>query len=414
MQVCEIKETCIKLIEKIIFGFIWRAHRSERDRGIDRIKRSILKNKYVEGGLNVTDMECLDRSLKTRQFVRADRSSHPIKSIQLYCIEMIGQNRVIDQGYSKITNSECVTMVAQSTINILSAVIRRELSENVDMYSGDITAINYVGSINIKLFLKMSNNKLIECVYGPLLRDGVETLHELVGEAEIEHDRNRLRRLRMVIQAFPAGLVQLASTFNDDNNVDTNARYDIMGEKQNWLNLNKVTTKELQSVLKINLGKVSSQDHKTKLGIDVFDKENIIKFRNKCKNIKLRHVYYRLISGDIFSKERMCRFGMINNNTCERCQQIESTKHLLWTCVESRNIWELFNTWMADNNFVSTIINDYKDIYNMDNCAHVCKVKMKIIQEMIQIERPSGWNIERIKSISSDINRIEIYNKVKR
>jgi hypothetical protein len=69
---------------------------------------------------------------------------------------------------------------------------------------------------------------------------------------------------------------------------------------------------------------------------------------------------------------------------------------------------------MADNNFVSTIINDYKDIYNMDNCAHVCKVKMKIIQEMIQIERPSGWNIERIKSISNDINRIEVYNKVKR
>ena len=414
MQVCKIKETCIKLIEKIIFGFIWRAHRSERDRGIDRIKRSILKNKYVEGGLNVTDMECLDRSLKTRQFVRADRSGHPIKSIQLYCIEMLGQNKAIDQGYNKITNSECVTMVAQSTINIFGAVIRKELNENANIYINDMTAINYAGSINIKLFLKMSNNKLIECVYRPLLEEGVETLHELVGEAEIEHDRNRLRRLRMVLQAFPAGLVELATNFNEDNNENTNVRYNIMGENRIWLNLNKVTTKELQSILKINLMKVSSQDHKTKLGIDNFDKDNILKFRKRCKNIKLRHVFYRLISGDIFSKERMCRFGMINNNICERCQQIETTKHLLWGCVESRSIWDLFNIWITNNNLTLSLINECQDIYSVDDCEHVCKVKMKIIQEMIQVERPSGWDLERINLISKDIKKIEMYNKIKR
>ena len=215
----------------------------------------------------------------------------------------------------------------------------------------------------------------------------------------------------MVLQAFPAGLVELASTFNEDNNVDTDVRYSIMGENQNWLNLNIVTTKELQSILKINLGKVSSQDHKTKLGIEDFDKDNILKFRNKCKNIKLRHIFYRLISGDIFSKERMCRFGMINNNICERCQQIETTRHLLWGCVESRNIWELFNIWIANNNPISTVINEYQDIYRIDDCAHVCKVKMKIIQEMIQIERPQGWNIEKINLISKDIKQIELYNK---
>ena len=247
MQVCKIKESCMKSIERIIFGFIWRAHKSERERGIDRIKRSVLKNKYVEGGLNVTDIECLDRSLKTRQFVRADKSNHPIKLIQLYCIEIIGQRKAIDQGYAKITENEDVTMIAQSTIGILNQVIRKELNSNIDAYRGDPTAVNYAGSINIKLFLKISNNKLIECVYGPLLREGVETLHELVGEVEIEHDRNRLRRLRMVLKAFPVGLVELASTYNEDNNADINAGYIIMGENKNWLDLNKITTKEMQA-----------------------------------------------------------------------------------------------------------------------------------------------------------------------
>ena len=142
------------------------------------------------------------------------------------------------------------------------------------------------------------------------------------------------------------------------------------------------------------------------------DKENILKFRNTCKNIKLRHVFYRLISGDIFSKERMCRFGMINNNTCERCQQVESTRHLLWDCVESRNIWNLFNIWTTNNYQTINAVNEYQDIYNIDDCAHVCKVKMKIIQGMIQIERPRGWSLDHINLISNDIRKIELYNKM--
>ena len=414
MQVCKIKEKCMKLIEKIIFGFIWRAHKSERERGIDRIKRSILKNKYVEGGLNVTDIECLDRSLKTRQFVRADKSSHPIKIIQLYCIESQGQRKVIDQGYSKICDKEGVTMVAQSTINTLNDGVKKELNNNLDKYIGDINAINYAGSTNIKLFLKRGNNLMIECVYNPLLHDGIESLHELVGEIEIENDRNRLRRLRMVLQAFPAGLIELASNFNEDNNVDIDILNSIVNENGTWIQLNKISTKELQSILKTNLGKVSSQNHQAKLGINVFDKENIIKFRHKCKNIKLRHVYYRLISGDIFSKERMFRFGMADNNTCERCNEIETTRHLIWECRDSRNMWDLFNNWSATNNNTVTTINDYQDIFCMNDNEHACKVKIIIIQEMIQIQRPMGWNLERIKSLSNDIKRLETYNKAKK
>ena len=50
---------------------------------------------------------------------------------------------------------------------------------------------------------------------------------------------------------------------------------------------------------------------------------------------------------------------------------------------------------------------------NIDECSHVCKVKMKIIQEMIQIERPSGWNLDQINGLSNDIKRIELYNNLK-
>ena len=145
LQVCGLNEGCSKVIEKIIFGFIWKAQGNNGARGIDRIKRSILKNKYVEGGLNVTDIECLDRSLKTRQYIRASRSKHPIHMVQLYCVEDGGNKSSVMQRYNKISTRESITMVAQSTINLLDDVIKSKLIENFEMYSGDKIAIGYAG-----------------------------------------------------------------------------------------------------------------------------------------------------------------------------------------------------------------------------------------------------------------------------
>ena len=82
LQVVEIKELCIKKVERINFGYVWIGSRSEKERGIDRIKRAVFKNEYLDGGLNMTDVNCLNRALKLRQFVRANSVDHPIKIIQ--------------------------------------------------------------------------------------------------------------------------------------------------------------------------------------------------------------------------------------------------------------------------------------------------------------------------------------------
>jgi hypothetical protein len=56
-------------------------------------------------------------------------------------------------------------------------------------------------------------------------------------------------------------------------------------------------------------------------------------------------------------------------------------------------------------------VNEYRDMYRVDDNAHVCKVKFKVIQELIQIIRPIGWIIDRIRGMSIDIVRIEAYNR---
>ena len=63
-----IKDESIKRVEQIMFGNVWLGSRSEKERGVDRIKRSVLKNDYGEGGLNITDVDCLNKALKLRQY----------------------------------------------------------------------------------------------------------------------------------------------------------------------------------------------------------------------------------------------------------------------------------------------------------------------------------------------------------
>ena len=50
----------IKKVERINFGYVWIGSRSEKERGIDRIKRAVFKNEYMHGGLNMTDVDCLN------------------------------------------------------------------------------------------------------------------------------------------------------------------------------------------------------------------------------------------------------------------------------------------------------------------------------------------------------------------
>jgi hypothetical protein len=50
----------------------------ENPNGIDQIKETIMKNNYSEGGMKVTDVESLERSLKLKQFFRAHNSNHVI------------------------------------------------------------------------------------------------------------------------------------------------------------------------------------------------------------------------------------------------------------------------------------------------------------------------------------------------
>ena len=111
----------------------------------------------------------------------------------------------------------------------------------------------------------------------------------------------------------------------------------------------------------------------------------------------------------MYTKERMLRFRMSRNDECERCGEVESYKHLFWECRESRRVWQVFNEYMRNIGHQHRVDN-YENVFNIDKNRIISMIKVKVIQAMIQIERPRGWTMTRVKAIAIELKCLELYN----
>jgi isoleucyl-tRNA synthetase len=117
--------------------------------------------------------------------------------------------------------------------------------------------------------------------------------------------------MKIIINSFPKSLINIAKCFNDEINDEIDGlKYLQILSPPMRMSIDVVTTKELQTLLKIALKKVEVLNVNTKLGIEDYDPNNIITFRKYCKNSKLRNIYFRLIHKDFFTYSRMKKYKM--------------------------------------------------------------------------------------------------------
>jgi hypothetical protein len=225
--------------------------------GVDRIKRSIMKNDYEHGGLKVTDLECLDRSLKLRQFIRANNSNHAISGIQQLVTENGSTTNIIRQEYFNISMDEPVCKSAQETINIMTDYNRCTYHTlKIEEYENNKNMIEEVTSINLNTYLKRKGRSLSLCVLHPLTRAGIGTLGELIQAYEHELDVKINMAMKIIINSFPKSLINIAKCFNDKINYEIDGLiYLQIISPPLRISIDVVTTKELQTVLKIALKK---------------------------------------------------------------------------------------------------------------------------------------------------------------
>ena len=111
--------------------------------------------------------------------------------------------------------------------------------------------------------------------------------------------------------------------------------------------------------------------------------------------------------------EKMFKYKMVINNRCRRCQEVETFKHLIWECIETKKIWTIFNELLTHLDLREEKIQDYDNIFMIGEIEVISKIKIRLIQEMIQIERPVNWSREKLLKLANEIKNKEMYNATK-
>ena len=108
----------------------------------------------------------------------------------------------------------------------------------------------------------------------------------------------------------------------------------------------------------------------------------------------------------------MLKFKMTESDSCPRCGEIETTKHLLWQCREVKTIWNIYNSLMHALSQTHEIVVAYEDILKPGERPENTMIKIKLIQQLIQIERPSNWKRNDLTRMINEILKIEKYNHI--
>jgi hypothetical protein len=310
-----------------------------------------------------------------------------------------------------VTESEPICQTSQETINIITDHNRKIYEEiSQEEAETDKNLIDEVSSINLMEYLKRRRRIFMLCMQKSLSKHGIITIGDLTQAYEYENDNKIIKTMRLVMSSIPIKLIEIAKlSIEGINKNDEEVNYIMINNKLRK-NIDTITTKEIQNLLKAALDKVESIDVKKKVGITKFDNENITKVRKNCNNIKLRSIYFRLIHNDFFTKVKMKKYKMCESDKCNRCGEVETLRHMMWECTEAKKIWNLFNQIIVESGNRADCVNIYDEIFRSCECSGSNVLKLKVTQELIQIERPRGWDKSKILNILKEIMNTEKYN----
>jgi hypothetical protein len=323
------------------------------------------------------------------------------------CEERQGR-KSIQQEYNILNTIEPVVNNAQSSINILTDSFRKEVQSNNTMRETSSIVINMMGSIDISEYLRRKKDVLAECWYNKIKEEGIEVLGDLLQESEFTNDKNRLNHLKMIEGRFPKELVEAANNFSSEINERVMLTHFYMGNDI-FIPVKEITVKQIQALLKQCLNKVEVSNFDEKLGITDFNVKSISEVRRQVQNMQLRNLFYRLINKDFFTKERMLRYKMVENNKCEKCEETETFKHLMWDCRFVRKTWGNLNNILRTKGVGVDELTSYDDIFKFNNSAAITTIRLKIIQHFIQIQRQTELSEGKIHNIITELMTKEKY-----
>jgi hypothetical protein len=72
-------------------------------------------------------------------------------------------------------------------------------------------------------------------------------------------------------------------------------------------------------------------------------------------------------------------------------------------------MWESYNTILNEGGLSQFRVENYNDVYKFNGTGAVSTVKLKLINEIIQIIRPKNMTVDKIRNIIKSLHSTEKY-----
>ncbi len=108
---------------------------------------------------------------------------------------------------------------------------------------------------------------------------------------------------------------------------------------------------------------------------------------------------YRLLHGDIFTRERMFKFKMVDSDQCVLCNETETLKHAIWLCPRARLVWRTLNNMIESLNLQYTITFESLFIGNNPLNRVLDSLITKLTQSLLSYDRSRCYSEQTIKNM---------------
>ena len=331
MQSMKLNESDYKKLNALLYKFIWNRYYLAA-KAPERIKREITNKPVKLGGLGMLDIKALDEGLKLKALGRLKVSRHPM--LKLLAIKLN-----LDDFFYPKTNEKVDGVLAEG-VRLLK-LDRHELWKRGEMRDrvylealGQIrltNAISNVGKNSLAFFAVRLRGKT---KIGELNQVETQSLRRFMN-LNLYNSIGGARQLLNVAAAPPTEsiLYHNGSTFVALESLSSKRIRDLRVDKE-----------------PICLPKVG-------LILTPIEAINLYSTLNKLTSTRSKDLLLRLTHGELYSKEKLHRYQLIDSPACPRCNQTETLVHKYLDCDYVKEIWR--RTLLQTNRLrTNTNVND--------------------------------------------------------
>ena len=306
----------LKKINAVAYKFIWNRHYLAA-KAPERIKRDIVTNSISNGGYGMLDVSELDGSLKIKALSRMLNSNHPFLEIL--------RNKLDLHSYFNPTSTVPggIDPVMDRGIDLLKAD-RQRLWGNSTL-DGDRNLLASIRELNLRHIVDRRGQGSIN--FFRLWARGARYVRDLrVQDLEgirrhvVPHTLAKLRKA-VAINTGPPNPNFIKTYFTGSQHRP----------------LESLTAKEIRNY---RSDKTVIVNFKLGIHLTAQEGQNWGQRLRKLTSSRHKNSLLKALHGDVYTRAKLHRFGLIDTDTCSKCGGTEDLRHKVLECPYSSRLWD--------------------------------------------------------------------------